>query len=210
MKRNTIWKLALVLALFPAAAHAQLPSATGTGPMFTTSLGYSYMSVPIPSATRIDMNGVSASATVDFRSRFGAKVDVNYVRQANVFGTGHHGDVLTYMVGPMFYPVSNDRWVVYVQALAGGTRSTGVVPNSTGGFDTAFADALGFAVGAGIERSLFSTFAIRTEADYMYTSFADATAALKGQSDLRFTGSLVYRFHWHWNIRRSHGHWPFG
>ena len=204
MKRNTIWKLALILALFPAAAFAQLPSATGTGPMFTTSLGYSYMSVPIPSATRIDMNGVAASATVDFRSRFGAKVDLNYVRQANVFGTGHHGDVLTYMVGPMFYPVSNDRWVVYVQALAGGTRSTGVVPNGTGGFDTAFADALGFAVGAGVERSVFSSFAIRTEADYMYTSFADANAALRGQSDLRFTGSLVYRWHWHW--RPSHRH----
>jgi hypothetical protein len=204
MKRNISRQLALVFALFPAVAFAQLPSPTGSGPMFTTSLGYSYMSVPIPSATRIDMNGVGASATVDFRSRFGAKVDVNYVRQANVFDTGHHGDVLTYMVGPMFYPVSNDRWAVYVQALAGGTRSTGVVPNGTGGFDTAFADALGFAVGAGIERSLFSNFAIRTEADYMYTSFADATAAIRGQNDLRFTGSLVYRFHWHWRGSRRH------
>lgn len=204
MTNSNAWKLALILALLPASAYAQMPSATGSGPMFTTSLGYSYMSVPIPSATRIDMNGVAASATVDFRSRFGAKVDLNYVRQANVFGTGHHGDVLTYMIGPMFYPVSNDRWVVYVQGLAGGTRSTGVVPNTTGGFDTAFADAFGFAVGAGIERSLFSTFAIRTEADYMYTSFADATAALKSQNDLRFTGSLVYRFHWHWKASRRH------
>ncbi len=209
MTRNTILKLAVILALFPASAFAQFPSPTASGPSISTSLGYSYMSVPIPSATRIDMNGVDASATVDFHSRFAAKIDVNYARQANVFSTGHHADVLTYMLGPMFYPMSNDRWTVYVQALAGGSRANGVVPDGMGGFETAFADGIAWAVGGGVERRIFSTFAIRTEADYVRTSFTDASAVLRGQNDLRFTGSIVYRLHWRWHQEGMRRHWPF-
>lgn len=209
MNRNTILKLAVIFALLPASAFAQFPTPTASGPSLSTSLGYSYMSVPIPSATRIDMNGVNASATADFRSRFGAKIDVNYVRQANVFSTGHHSDVLTYMLGPMFYPMSNDRWTVYVQALAGGSRANGVVPDGAGGFETAFADGFAWAAGGGVERRIFSSFAVRTEADYVRTSFTNASAVLIGQSDLRFTGSLEYRWHWHWRQEGIRRHWFF-
>jgi hypothetical protein len=209
MTRNTIWKLAFLLVLFPASTLAQLPTPTGTGPSISTSLGYSYLSFPVPSSARIDMNGVNASATADFRSRFGAKVDLNYVRQANVFGTGHHSDLLTYMLGPMFYPVSNDRWIVYLQALAGGSRADGVVPDGTGGFETAYADGFAWAIGGGIERRMFSSFALRTEANYVRTTFTNASAVPIGQSDLRFTGSLVYRWQWQWHSEGRRKHWPF-
>ncbi len=206
MTKKTCWKVVLFLAVFPASAFAQMPSPAGTGPFITASLGYSYVSLPIPSSARIDMNGVGASLTADFRSRFGAKVDLNYVRQANVLASGHHSDVLSYMLGPLFYPVSNDRWTVYLQALAGGSNADGVLPNGTGGFDTAYTDGLAWAVGGGIERSISSAFAVRTEADYMHTSFIDINAVLRGQNDLRVTASLVYRWHWHSGGKRGHGH----
>jgi opacity protein-like surface antigen len=203
MTKNTTWKLALVLTLFPAAAFAQAPFSAGSGPVITASFGYSYLSVPIPSSTRIGLNGLGASITADFPSRFGAKIDLNYARAANVFGTGHHSDVLSYMIGPMFYPVSNKRMAIYVQALVGGSRSDGVIPNGAGGFDIAYTEGLAWAIGAGVERSISSTLSVRTETDYMRTSTIDSSGAFRGQSDLRITGSLVYRWDWHWEGRRD-------
>lgn len=206
MTKKTCWKLALFLAFLPVSAFAQMPSPAGAGPFITASLGYSYVSLPIPSSARIDMNGVGASLTADIRSRFGAKVDLNYVRQSNVLGSGHHSDVLSYMLGPMFYPVSNERWTVYIQALGGGSSENGVLPNGTGGFDTAYTDGFAWTVGGGIERSISSAFAVRTETDYMHTSFIDANTVIRGQNDLRITASLVYRWHWHSEGRRRRGH----
>jgi opacity protein-like surface antigen len=203
MTRNTIWKLALVLALFPASTFAQAPFSAGSGPVITASVGYSYLSVPIPSATRIGLNGLGASITADFPSRFGAKLDLNYARAANVFGTGHHSDILTYMIGPMFSPVSNNRMAVYVQVLAGGSRSDGVIPNGASGFDIAYTEGFAWAIGAGVERSISSTLSVRTETDYMNTSTIDSSGAFRGQSDLRITGSLVYRWDWHSEGRRD-------
>jgi opacity protein-like surface antigen len=203
MTKNTIWKLALVLVLFPAAAFAQAPFSAGSGPVITASVGYSYLNVPIPSATRIGLNGLGASITADFPSRFGAKIDLNYARAANVFGTGHHSDVLSYMIGPMFYPVSNKRMAVYVQALAGGSRADGVIPNGAGGFDIVYTEGFAWAIGAGVERSISSTLSVRTETDYMNTSTIDSSGAFRGQSDLRVTGSLVYRWDWHSEGRRG-------
>jgi hypothetical protein len=197
MTKNTIWKLVLALALFPPAAFAQTPFTAGSGPVITASVGYSYLIVPIPLATRIGLNGLGASITADFPSRFGAKIDLNFARAANVFGTGHHSDVLSYMIGPMFYPVSNKRTAVYVQVLAGGSRSDGVIPNGAGGFDIAYTQGLAWAIGAGVERSISSTLSVRTETDYMNTSTIDSSGAFRGQSDLRLTGSLVYRWDWH-------------
>ena len=206
MTKKLSWKLSLVLLLFPAAAAAQAPLPTGSGPAISASLGYSYVSLPIPSLTRIGLNGGGASIGVDFRSRFGAKIDVNYARAANVFNTGRHADVLTYMLGPLFYPVRNDRWSVYIEALAGGGRVTGVVPNAANGFDTAYADGLAWAVGGGIERRISPALGIRTEFDYLHTTFTDSSAVFRGQNDLRFTGSLIYRWAWHWGGRPDHRH----
>ena len=206
MARSTSWKLALALVLFPAVGFAQSPFSSGAGPVLTASFGYSYMSVPIASSTRIGMNGLGASITANFRSRFGVKADMNFVRQTNVFGTVHHGDVLTYMLGGLFYPVNNNRLGVYVQALAGAYRADGVIPNGAGGFEIAYSQGPAWAVGAGIERSITSSLAIRTETDYMHTSFIDRNAVLRGQNDLRLTGSLVYRWHWHSEGRSDRRH----
>ncbi len=194
MSKAMSWKLVLVLVLFPVPAFAQLPFSAGYKPVVDASIGYSYVSLPIPSSTRINMNGLEASFAATFRSRFGAKVDLDYVRASNVLGSGRHSDVFTYMFGPMYYPVSNDLLTLYVQGLVGYSRIDGVVPNGAGGFNIAFTTAPSWAIGGGIERSITSSLAIRSETDYLHTSYTDSTAAFRGQSDLRITSSLVYRW----------------
>jgi opacity protein-like surface antigen len=194
MTKTMSWKLVLVLVLFPVSAFAQLPFSAGYKPVVDASIGYSYVSFPIPSSTRINMNGLDASFIAEFRSRFGIKADLDYVRAANVLDSGRHSDVFTYMLGPMYYPVSNDLLTLYVQGLVGYSRIDGVVPNGAGGFNIAFTTAPSWAIGGGIERSITSSLAIRSETDYLHTSYTDATAAFRGQSDLRITSSLVYRW----------------
>lgn len=194
MTKTMSWKLVLVLVLFPVSAFAQLPFSAGYKPVVDASVGYSYVSFPIPSSTRINMNGLDASFTAEFRSRFGVKVDLDYVRAANVLGSGRHSDVFTYMLGPMYYPVSNDLLTLYVHGLVGYSRIDGVVPNGAGGFNVAFTTAPSWAIGGGIERSITSSLAIRSETDCLHTSYTDSTAAFRGQSDLRITSSLVYRW----------------
>jgi len=194
MTKTMSWKLVLVLLLFPVSAFAQLPFSAGYKPVVDVSIGYSYVSFPIPSSSRINMNGLEASFAATFRSRFGAKIDLDYVRAANVLGSGRHSDVLTYMLGPLYYPINTDRLTVYVQALAGYSRIDGVVPDGAGGFNVAFTTAPSWAIGGGIERSITSSLAIRSETDYLHTSYTDSTAAFRGQSDLRIMSSLVYRW----------------
>ncbi len=204
MTKNMRWKIALVLVLFPVSAFAQLPFSAGYKPIVTASVGYSYLTLPMTSSTRMNLNGVDASITADFHSGFGAKLDLNYARAANVFGTGQHSDVASYMLGPMFYPLSNDLLTIYVQALAGDSRVTGVVPNGAGGFDTAYAFGPSWAFGGGIERSISPSLAIRTETDYLHTSFVSSSEAFRGQNDLRITSSLVYRWGRRSGGRRDH------
>lgn len=195
MKTN--WKLALCFLLYPMSALAQLPAPSGSEPIVSVSFGYSYLSLPITSSSRIDLNGVDASITADLHPRLGAKVDLNYVRAPNVFGTGHHSDVLSYLVGPVFFPARNNRLTTYVQALVGGARVTGVVPKGASGFVIGYVNSLSWAFGGGIECRISSSFAFRTEADYLHTSYVDSAAAIRGQNDLRTIGSIVYRWGGH-------------
>lgn len=204
MIRKMNWKFVLVLALFPASAFAQLPLSAGYKPVMNASFGYSYVSLPIPSSTRIALNGLDASFTKDFFSRFGAKVDLNYARASNVLGTGHHSDVFSYMLGPLFYPVNNSRQSVYIQALAGYSRIDGVVPDGAGGFNFAYVTGPSWVIGGGIERGISSTFAVRTEADYLHTSFIDSSATFRGQNDIRITSSLVFRWGGRSETGRNH------
>jgi opacity protein-like surface antigen len=200
MKMKTNWKLAFCFLLCPTLALAQLPAASGSGPGVSGSIGYSYLNLPMNSPNRINLNGVDASITVDFHPHLGAKVDINYVRAANVFGTGHHSDVLSYLVGPVFYPTGNGRLTTYAQALVGGARVTGPIPNGTNGFLRGYVNRPSWAFGGGIEYRISSSFAFRTGADYLHTYYFDSPTTIRGQNDFRIIGSVVYR--WSGNAHR--------
>src|SRR5450755_3317521 len=101
---NTWSKIVLCLLLTPAPMWAQSPVAAGRAPVVSVSVGYSYLDFGSMSSDRCGLNGLDASLGVDFIPRLGAKVDLGYVRASNVLDSGRHGDVLSYLVGPVFYP----------------------------------------------------------------------------------------------------------
>jgi opacity protein-like surface antigen len=204
MTKNIRWQLVLALMLLPAAAFAQFPVTAGHSPIVTASLGYSYLTLPIPSSTRIDLAGVGASITAEFRTRFGAKADFNYVQTENTLGTGQRSSVMSYMLGPMYYPVHSERLTLYVQALAGESRVTSIVPVGVGGYDIGNVAGPSWAIGAGIEHNISASIAIRMETDYLHTSYLNSTALFIGQSDLRLASSLVYRWGGLSEGRREH------
>jgi|HubBroStandDraft_6_1064221.scaffolds.fasta_scaffold139856_2 opacity protein-like surface antigen len=187
--------LVVVIALFSVTqVRAQNPIFAGHGPVIEAGLGYSYANVGVPSLDRVSMHGVDGSVNADFSRRFGVKLDVGYVRGFDVFGTNHHADILSYMAGPVFYPIRKKRFSVYTEALFGGARETGVNFTSSGQTITGFTNKFAWQAGGGVEYRISRMFAVRFGADYMHTSFYNSEVTITGQNNVRAVASLVYTF----------------
>jgi hypothetical protein len=143
------------------------PFAAAKGKTIDVSLGYAYVSSGQSLSKRLGQRGADASFTIGF-SRLGIKGDLGYARASNVLGTGHHSDVFK-VSGPV--------------RLNGG----GIL---LGGWATGYA----WAVGGGVDYWISDTLAIRTGGDYMRTAYYDPTLAVRGQTNLRTTASVVYFF----------------
>jgi hypothetical protein len=169
------------------------------GPAFDASLGYVYLDMAEPSLPRAVLNGVNADGLVRFTPRWGATVDSTFARSGNVRGTGHSDDVLSALVGPVFYPVARRNNGIFVHVLAGATRVDGAVPvNGTyylSGQQTHFS----YAVGGGVEHALSRSFAVRGGADYQRTTFVNASGAMQQENCFRLITGIVYRFGNPWN-----------
>lgn len=195
---NTAAKLALLLspllfaALFPLSVEAQAPLTTGTGPSVEAHIGFAYLQQPIPTSSRVPMYGLDSGATVDVSRRFGVRLDLGYVRASDVLSSSHHSDILSYLGGPVFYPLTTRHAQTYVQFLAGGARVTGATPDNQGQFITGYANEFAWAGGVGLEVRTSLSSAVRVGADYLHTSYFGPTAALQGQGNLRAVVSFVY------------------
>jgi hypothetical protein len=187
-------KSLLCLTLYTSQALAQMPVPAGIAPVTVTSVGYSNMGRSASPSGRIGLNGLNASLTEDFSPRHGVTLEFGYLRASNVFGTGHSNDVVSYMVGPVFYPTRRHDLVVNVHVLAGGARVRGVVPLSVGGFAIGHVHDVAWAFGAGVEHWFSDSMALRVSVDAMHTSFYNSSQVVHGQYDLRTTASLVYYF----------------
>src|SRR2546430_266203 len=166
-------KIVICLLLCAARASAQLPAPAGVGPVMDASLGYSYMRSTTPLSAGIGLNGVDASLTEGITPRFSVKADLGYMSAPNVLGTGHHSDVLSYLVGPVFYPRKDRRLVTYVHGLFGGARVTGAVPLG-GGFGKGYVYDFSWAFGGGYEYWFSNSTAPRVSVDALPTSFFHA------------------------------------
>jgi len=188
---------ALVLALAAAAlgqnGFAAGPPSAATGPGFAVSAGYTYLSMPIPSAGNVGLNGVDVAGHVDLASCWGLTADSSYARASDVFGTGHNSYVLTALAGPVFYPIERPNLRFFVHALVGAGLVDSAVPASgtqyVGGWVARFSEA----VGGGLERSLSGPFAVRVGGDYLRTSFVDSNAVAHPQNNFRATVSFMVR-----------------
>jgi hypothetical protein len=137
---------------------------------------------------------VDANGFVDFNSRWGLVADANYARAGNVLGTGHAGNVLSCLTGPVFYPAEYGNTRIFLHTLAGVSVVNSAVPVRgtyyLGGTIVRFS----YAVGGGFERPLAGPFAIRVEGDYLQTTFANPSAVMQFQNNLRLVTGIVFRF----------------
>ena len=186
--------LLLLLALYAPWTMAQSPRAAAIGSHISASLGYSYTNMEVSTSSRIQLNGLDAALAIDVLPRLGARVDVGYARASNVLNSGRHGDVLSYLAGPVFYPVRHRNLAFYVQGLFGAARVTGAVPLNNGGLLTGYANQFACAVGIGAEYRVYDSIGFRIGADYLHTRYADPNLLISGQNNLRLTGSFVYFF----------------
>jgi opacity protein-like surface antigen len=183
-----IWGASLAV---PRAA-GQGPVFSGTGPEIEAHGGFEYIGQQVPTATRVPMYGVNSGLTVGVLRRLGVRLDLGYARTGNVFESGHDSDILTYMAGPVFYPVRTPLVSPYVQLLVGGARVTGATPNSQGGFVRGYANEVAWAAGGGVELRTSRKFALRVGAEYLHTSYFDPTFSLAGQGNIRGVVSFTY------------------
>jgi len=183
------WLFLSIFLVLARGSEAQNP--VGAAPSMEAGIGYSYVNVDVPSQNRIAMNGVDASFTADFRRRFGIRFDLGYDRASNVFDTNRHADLLTYMAGPVFYPVRRRRFSVYTHLLAGGAR---VNFTTDGGVATGWVNRFAWAGGVGVQYRLTPAFSVRLGGDYLRTSFFNANLAYESQNNVRTAASIVYTF----------------
>jgi hypothetical protein len=184
----------------PAKTHAlvhlrpisQTTAAAGYAPTFKVSAGYSVISLGMPSSGRAALGGMNAGISVDSNRRFGAKLDLGYAHASNVFSTGHGMSVLSYLVGPVFYPSEGTSLRTHVHLLLGGARVAGPFANANGRLNIGQVHYPAWALGGGAEYRLSPAFGFRLGVDYLHTHFFNSSGAVHGQQDIRVVNSIVY------------------
>lgn len=178
----------------PIVLSGKGPVASGKSKTIEIGVGYSYVSHAVSPSQRVGLQGTDASLTIGL-SRFGLKADVGYARAANVLGTGTHSDILSYLVGPVFRPVSNRKFELSIHALVGGARESGPFVASggiifIGGWATSYA----WEAGGSVKYWLSDTLAINTEADCLRAAYYDPSARLQGELNLKTTAGVIFYF----------------
>jgi len=171
---------------------AHKPVFVPTGLDLKASIGYVFTNLGMPSAGRLNLSGVDAAVIADLSPFFGVTADSSYVKAANVFSTSHDANVLSYLGGPVLYPVARGKIRAYVHGLVGGAKVDGVIPESGGEHRLGYVNKLSWAVGGGVEYQISPSFALRGGGDYQHTHFYNSDFAIQGQSGFRALCSVVY------------------
>lgn len=189
-------KLVLLLVVLGLASQvrAQGPVISGVAPVFEGGIGYSYVKSTVPSQGNLAMKGILMSASGDLNSHFGAKLEVGYSRSFNAFQTGRAADILTYMAGPVIYPIRRRKFDFHAQMLAGGARETGVNFESDGTLVRGYVNHLAWEGGAGFQFRMSESLSLRPEIEYLRTSYFNSNVAIQRHTNLRTTLSFIYTF----------------
>src|SRR5271168_2374919 len=102
MRAMKIIRLSLLILWFAPLVHGQEPISAGVAPLQEGGVGFSYVQVNVPSEGQLAI-----------------KADFGYSRTLDAFHTGHSADLMTYMVGPVFYAVRRRKMNVYGELLLG-------------------------------------------------------------------------------------------
>jgi len=189
-----LWLLLVALAL-ASQGRAQGPLIAGVAPVIEGGVGgYSYMQSNVPSLGNMAMSGILASASADLNAHFGANLEAGYSRSFDAFQTGHCADVLTYMGGPVLYPIRRRKFTINAKLLLGGARETGVNFESNGALFRGFVNHFAWAGGVGFQYRISPTLSLRPEVEYLRTSFFNSNVQIQGQPNLRTSLSVIYTF----------------
>jgi hypothetical protein len=157
--------------------------------------GYAYINHPIASSSRVGMGGFDVSSTFGLTSRFGLRLDYSQTRSSNgLLGAPAHSSLMSYMAGPVFYPAIGRRIDVYVQSLFGGAKVSGPIPVGGGILIGGYASGFGWSFGGGVDYWLTNSMGVRGGIDYMRAGYFGPALTVQGQSNIRGTVSVIYRF----------------
>jgi hypothetical protein len=187
----------MVAPVFAQSRLQSSPSPAVAGSAFDVSVGYTYLTMPIPSAGRTNFNGLDFSGNIGLSSRWGATLDSSYLYTSDVLSTQHHGYVLSLRTGPVFYPVAHGNTRVFVHALAGAGLVDGAVPISENHDFHGWLLRPSYAVGGGVEHPVSGQLAVRVIGDYVRTEFYDSVGAVQPQNNLQLTVNFVFRLKEH-------------
>jgi opacity protein-like surface antigen len=194
MTMKTIMKMLLLVILVVPTAYAQAPLVAGIAPVLEAGAGYTYTDASLPGESKLAMNGIQVVGDADFTRRLGVQLDLGYSRNFDAYNSGHSADMLTYMAGPVFYPLRTRRLNVFTHLLLGGARETGVNFESNGQIITGYANRFAWAGGAGVQYRVTRSLSVRVGADYLRTSYFNSNVQLQGQYNLRSGATLIYTF----------------
>lgn len=186
----------LIAIVAPALAQNQLArgvAPAATVPAYDVSVGYSNLTMAMPSAKNVNLSGVDVGGRANLNSHWGVMLDSMYVRTSSVFGTGHGAYQWSFLGGPVFYPLEHKNYRVFLHAMGGVALVDGAVPINTTDYFYGWVVRPSYALGGGVERSLSGPFGVRVRADYLHSAFFDARGAVQPQGNLRLTASLVFR-----------------
>lgn len=186
------------VVLVPALGQSGLqpePIPAASGPAFNVSAGYSFLTMSVPEAGRVNLNGLNVNGGLDFSWRWGVTVDSTYVRTPSVLEAPHQAYVLDLVAGPVFYPIVRTNTRMFVHAMIGAGMVDGVAPKSDLDYRHGWVIGTSYVAGAGIERYLRGPFALRVSGDYLRTAFFDYSGVLQPQNNLRVTVGLVFPAH---------------
>ena len=187
----------LLIALFAPLAHSQEPISGGFAPAQEGGIGFSYTQMNLPSEGQMRINGLQAVFSTDVNRRFAVKADFGYSRSSDAFHTGRSADLMTYMVGPVFYAVRRRQFSLYGQVLVGAARQTGVNFEDNGQMVLGYANEFAWAGGAGVQYEIVPSLSVRVGADYLRTTYFNSSVALQAQPNLRSSVFVIYSFGGH-------------
>jgi hypothetical protein len=191
LQKTVILVLALVAPMVGQSRWQSGPPGAGSGPAYDVSFGYMYLGMSTPAASGVNLNGLDAAGRVDFNDRWGATVDSSYVRTSNILGTGQNGYVLSFLAGPVFYPLQVRNTRVSLRALVGAGLVDSAVPVAGSSYLHGWVARPSYAAGVGVEHPVWGPFGLRVEGDYLRTAFVDSSDSVQPQNNFRVIASVV-------------------
>jgi opacity protein-like surface antigen len=156
------------------------------------AVGYSYLNLGFSGKPAVHLNGVEASGTLNLNPSWAATLDSSYVRAGRDLESGHTSSVLSAFAGPVFIAGSRHNFRFLVRALGGMSMVDGSVPVN-GVYYRGWQSRFSWAVGAGIERNLSPSYAVRFNVDYLRAHFLGSNAAVQPQNGIRLGANFVFR-----------------